>query len=296
VTKPFRSFPTWFFDYDNDGRLDLFVSGFKYKSAGAVARDVMGEGAGGGKGDKGVKARLFRNLGDMRFEDVSRETGVDKVLLTMGSNFGDIDNDGWPDFYCGTGEPDYAALYPNRMFWNDAGKAFQDVTTTGGFGHAQKGHGIAFGDLDNDGDQDIYAVMGGAYEGDVYPNALFRNPGHGRRWVTLVLEGVEANRSAIGARIAVRVAEPAASSSGGPGGERTIYATVGTGGSFGSSSLAQEIGLGDATSIHDITILWPGSGRRQVLTDVPMDVALRVVEGSAFTVPVELPQIPAGSG
>ncbi len=282
VTKPKRSFPTWFFDYDNDGRLDLFVSGFRYKSAGWVARDYVG------KDGKGVRAKLFRNLGGMAFEDVSESMEIDKVLLTMGSNFGDIDNDGWLDLYCATGEPDYGALYPNRMFRNGEGQIFQDATTAGGFGHAQKGHGIAFGDLDNDGDQDVYAVMGGAYEGDVYPNALFLNPGHDHHWLTLVLEGVEANRCAIGARVAVRVATPT--------GERTIHVTVGTGGSFGSSSLAQEIGLGDATSILDLTIRWPGSGRSQVLTDLPMDWALKVVEGATSAEPLHRPLIQLDRG
>lgn len=277
VTKPKRSFPTWFFDYDNDGRLDLFVSGFRYKSAGWVARDYLG------KDGKGVRAKLFRNLGGMAFEDVSEAMAIDKVLLTMGSNFGDIDNDGWLDLYCATGEPDYGALYPNRMFRNGQGQIYQDATTAGGFGHAQKGHGIAFGDLDNDGDQDVYAVMGGAYEGDIYPNALFLNPGHGHHWLTLVLQGIEANRCAIGARIAVRVATPA--------GERTIHVTVGTGGSFGSSSLAQEIGLGDATSILDLTIRWPGSGRSQVLTDLPLDAVLKVVEGASSVERLSRPPI-----
>ena len=93
------------------------------------------------------------------------------------------------------------------MFRNGAApegrRIFEDVTTAGGFGHLQKGHGIAFGDIDGDGDQDIYAVMGGWYSGDRYRNALFQNPGHGHHWITLRLEGQRANRFGVGARIAV---------------------------------------------------------------------------------------------
>ena len=49
------------------------------------------------------------------------------------------------------------------MFRNAEGKFFQDVTTSGGFGHLQKGHAVAFGDIDNDGNLDVFEVIGGAY-------------------------------------------------------------------------------------------------------------------------------------
>ena len=77
--------------------------------------------------------------------------GLYKVIPTMGLNFGDLDNDGWLDFYLGTGNPDLGSLIPNRMFRNAGGRSFQDVTTAGNFGHLQKGHAICFGDFDNDG-------------------------------------------------------------------------------------------------------------------------------------------------
>jgi hypothetical protein len=192
----------------------------------------------------------------------------------MGANFGDLDNDGFLDAYIGTGEPNLRSLVPNRMYRNEGGARFRNVTTAGGFGHLQKGHGIAFGDLDRDGDQDIYAVMGGAYVGDVAHNALFLNPGNAPgsegRWVTLQLEGRQANRSAIGARIRVRVRTA--------DGTRDIHAVVGTGGSFGSSSLQAELGLGDAREIEEIEIRWPSSGTITRLTDVALDQVHRIVE------------------
>ena len=291
VQEPVRSFPTWFFDADNDGWLDLFVAGYRWGSTGLVARDYLGQR------NKGVRAKLFHNNGgDGTFTDVSEEKGVHRVLPTMGSNFGDIDNDGWHDFYCGTGEPDFGAVYPNRMFLGDGAGGFLDVTTAGGFGHVQKGHGIAFGDLDNDGDQDVYAVMGGAYTGDVFPNALFLNPGTERRWLGLELEGVEANRSAIGARIRVRVAEPGPAEPGrsrGPLVERDIHRVVGTGGSFGASSLRQEIGLGEAHEVVELEVVWPGSGRVQRFGEVPLDRIVRLREGGGLEVQ-ERPGIPLG--
>jgi hypothetical protein len=191
----------------------------------------------------------------------------------MGTNFGDLDNDGFRDFYVGTGDPDLRSIVPNRMFRNDGGRRFQDVTTSGGFGHIQKGHGISFGDLDNDGDQDIHVNMGGAFTGDGYQNLLYENPGHGNRWITLRLEGTASNRSAIGARIRIEVD--------GPGGPRTIHATVTTGGSFGSSSLQQEIGLGAATAIREVEIAWPGSGRVDRFSGLEPDRIYGIREGDS---------------
>ena len=99
--------------------------------------------------------------------------------MPMGSNFGDLDNDGFPDFYLGTGYPNYEALMPNLMYHNQRGKAFANVTTAGGFGHLQKGHAVVFCDLDNDGDQDVFEQVGGAYPGDGFVDVMFKNPGFG---------------------------------------------------------------------------------------------------------------------
>jgi hypothetical protein len=198
----------------------------------------------------------------------------------MGSNYGDIDNDGHPDLYFGTGQPSLATLVPNRMFRNAGGRRFEDVTGPGGFGHLQKGHGVAFGDIDDDGDQDVYEVIGGAYAGDVYPNVLFLNPGNGNRWLTLELEGVRCNRSAIGARVRVIVDDET-------GREREIHALVGTGGNFGSSSLRQEMGLGQARAIKRLEVRWPGAREPQVVERVPLDRHVKLRQGAAEVAVVE---------
>jgi hypothetical protein len=114
VTEPYISFPTWFWDYNNNGWLDIFVSGYDVSNA-DVAREYLGMTV------EAEMPRLFRNNGDGTFTDVTNETGLNKVMYTMGSNFGDLDNDGYLDFYVGTGDPDMRALMPNRMFRNGMG-------------------------------------------------------------------------------------------------------------------------------------------------------------------------------
>ena len=131
VIEPIRrSFAAWFFDYDNDGWLDLFVSGYE-ASIENVARDYLGFPHGA------TRPRLYRNDGG-KFTEVGKEVGLDHAYLPMGANFGDLDHDGYLDIYLGTGDPFFETLTPNVMLRNDSGKRFQDVTTSGGFGHLQK--------------------------------------------------------------------------------------------------------------------------------------------------------------
>jgi hypothetical protein len=266
VTEPIASFPTWFFDYDNDGWEDIFVSGYAIQSVGDVLADYMGAKT------EAERARLYRNNRDGTFSDVTAPAKLFKVLHTMGSNYGDFDNDGWLDLYLGTGDPDLANLMPNRAFRNADGQLFQDVTTATGLGHLQKGHGVSFADLDHDGDQDIYHSLGGAYQGDFYANALFENPGETNQWVVLKLEGTDSNAVGIGARIKVVLA--------GASGERVIYRTASTGGSFGANPLRQQIGLGQASSIQRLEITWPVTGKTQTFTNVAANRFYLVKESS----------------
>jgi len=282
VTEPLHSFPTWFFDYDNDGWLDIFVSGYATKNVGDVAADYLGLPT------RAERARLYHNNHDGTFTDVTRAAGLYKVLITMGSNFGDIDNDGFLDFYLGTGDPLLDSVVPNRLFRNDGRGRFLDVTTSARVGHLQKGHGVSFADIDHDGDQDIFEEVGGAVSGDFYHNVLFENPGYGNHWIALKLEGVKSNRAAIGTRIKVVVRTT--------DGERAIYKTVGSGGSFGANPLRQEIGLGLATSISQAEIVWPASGTTQILKGLAMDRRYRVREGDAQAVPITVKTLDLSPG
>ncbi len=272
VAAPRESFATWFFDYDNDGWPDIFVAGYSMDSVNDVGLFEMG------KPYKAEVPRLFHNNRDGTFTDVTANAHLDRAILTMGANFGDLDNDGWLDIYLGNGEPAYEALLPNRMFRNDRGHVFQDVTTSGGFGNLQKGHAVAFADFENNGNEDVFEEMGGAFPGDTYQSTLYRNPGHGNHWITLALDGVQTNRAAFGARIMVEFREN--------GGVRRVYRTVGYGSSFGGNPLRQHIGLGKAMSIVKAEIFWPVTGKTQVLSGLEVDHAYRIREGAARAEPV----------
>ncbi|MEO3407262.1 CRTAC1 family protein [Mucilaginibacter sp. CAU 1740] len=263
-----RTFTTWFFDYDNDGWQDLEVSDYNfdhalsyYSAAEALGRPVPNAG----------NVFLYHNNHDGTFTNVTKQAGLDKVVYSMGGNFGDIDNDGYLDMYFGTGNPDFKSLVPNKFFKNIEGKRFADITSSSRMGNLQKGHGVAFADLRNRGYQDIFAQMGGAYIGDSYTSSLYLNPGNDNNWVSLKLEGVKANKAAIGSSIKLTFTEN--------GTKRSVYKTVSSGGSFGSSPLRQEIGIGKAQKIDDIEIKWAGSGTIQHFKNILPCQFLSITEG-----------------
>ena len=265
VTGPINGFACWFWDYDNDGRPDIWVNPFDASLSEVIADQV-------GRPRGGSRPCLYRNLGPEGFRDVAPEVGADRVVLPMGANFGDLDNDGFLDVYLATGKPDYSALMPNLMFRNVEGRRFEDVTATTGTGHLQKGHGVAFADWDRDGDADLFVDSGGASPGDKAHNLLFQNPGHGNHWLTVKLVGTKTNRGAIGAKIRVDLPSE---------GGRTVsrHRTIGSGGSFGGNPLACTIGLGAARSVATLEVDWPTSRTHQTFRDVPVDRSIEITEG-----------------
>jgi len=260
-----RSFATWFFDQDEDGRLDLWVSAYASSIADLAAEALW-------RPHGGTPPCLYRNGGAGRFTDVASELGLARPMLVMGANFGDVDNDGWLDLYLGTGDPLLESLMPNLCLRNAGGVRFVDVTGRSGLGHLQKGHGIAFADFDHDGDQDVFHELGGFVPVDRYQNALFENRGAGGHWLSLELVGTRTNRDGIGARLTLTLETP--------DGPRSLHRAAGSVSSFGGSTHRQEIGLGNATRVTRLEIRWPRSEAPQVFTDLPLDAFLRITEGA----------------
>ena len=261
------SFPCLFLDYDNDGRLDLFINDWKPNQAEIIAGYL------GLPVHISSAPHLFRNLGTEGFRDVSREVGLDRPVPTMAVNCGDIDNDGYLDLYLGSGWMSYSGLAPNRMLKNVDGRRFEDVTDSSRTGHLQKGHGVSFADYDGDGDLDLFAVLGGGYPGDKGYSALFQNPGQGKHWLKVKLVGTRTNRAALGARIRVDL-------EGDHDASRSIHRMIGTNGSFGGNSLVETIGLGEVTTVARLTVSWPTSRTVQTFPNVAADHAITITEGS----------------
>ena len=302
IDLPIRSFPAWFWDFDNDGALDLYVSAY---SAGIshLAANALGISLGTPSAAIGTESRmtyhnrpdlsedglprLYRGTGQGGFEEVARQHNLVQPNAPMGSNFGDLDNDGYLDFYLGTGYPDYKNLMPSVMYRNRQGIDFVDVTYAGGFGHLQKGHAVVFADLDNDGDQDIFEQMGGAFPGDGYSNVLYENPGFGNHFLTIKLVGVDSNRSAIGARIHAEILEN--------GERRSIYKHVNSGGSFGANPLRQTIGLGQAEEVEKLEIFWHTTGLTQTFHNVPLDKFIQITEGETQYITIEMKKLKLGA-
>jgi tetratricopeptide (TPR) repeat protein len=276
-----QSFATWFFDYDNDGWPDLFVTSYFF-SVDETLRSYLGL-------PHNVETlKLYRNMKNGTFKDVTAEVGLDRINVPMGANFGDIDNDGFLDIFLATGGPEYGALVPKMLLRNNEGKSFVDITASSGTGELHKGHGVAFADLGNNGWEDILVSVGGATPGDAHAFRVFQNPGNDNDWITVKLVGVKTNRSAIGARIHLMVDQD-----GQP--PRSIYRTVGSGGSFGASPLEQHIGLGKSLKIASLEIAWPASGTRQNFLNVGTNQFIEIKEFAKDYTRLKRPSFRLGS-
>jgi hypothetical protein len=264
VQTPYYSFATWFFDYDNDGWPDLFVADY-LTSVDEVMRSYLD------LPHQAETLKLYHNLHNGAFQDVTAQVGLDKVFMPMGANFGDVDNDGFLDIYLGMGTPSFATLTPHVLLRNKQGKSFVDITASSGTGELHKGHGVAFADLERTGHEDILTETGGAVPSDKHTLRVFQNPGNDNDWINVRLTGVKSNRSAVGAQIKITVENDG-------GTARSIYRTVGDTSSFGVNPLEQHIGLGHGARVLSLDVWWPATNTRQRFVQVQKNQFITIRE------------------
>ncbi len=252
-----------FGDFDRDGKLDITVTTFAYQPI-----------------------ELHRNSGPDEFTDLTwtAKTGQPTFRwVKWGIGFQDFDNDGWLDLMIANGhiytaidtlpgEPAYKE--PMLLFHNNGKSAFDEMANAAGLNDEplQSRRGIAFGDLNNDGNID--AVV---FNQNGPPSILLNDTKNSNHRVLFRLVGKESNRAAIGARVTVQA-----------GGVSQI-AEVRSGGSYLSQNdLRLHFGLGGESRMSSVVIAWP-SGKREELKDVASDAIYTIVEGSGITQTVPLP-------
>ncbi len=264
---PHNGFVCFFVDYNNDGWPDILTTSL-------APWDATVEGLRKGYAPANARAvnkdsnRLFRNNRDGTFSDVTYDAKLYYPMGTMGAGVADIDNDGYIDFYFGTGDPQMSRLEPNRFFRNNGNGTFSDLTRYVGFARpGNKGHGVAFVDLNGTGALDVFAQLGGHYPGDQAYDAMYHNlKASQNNWLEVDLQGVKSNRYAVGAQLTVKA------------GELIVYREVKGGEGFGSTNpYRQHFGLGKAAKIDSLEIRWP-SGARQSFRDVAPDQIIAVRE------------------
>jgi tetratricopeptide (TPR) repeat protein len=291
-------------DFDEDGRLDLFVA------------------------NDGTANFLFLNRGGMKFEEVGHDLGIAAAggggyRAGMGVARGDLDGDGRIDLVVTNFFGESSTFYQNL-----GGGLYTDRTAAVGLAAPSRyrlGFGVAFLDADTDGRLDLFTanghiaddrpeipyempaqiLLGGAdgrltdvsagagppfqvprlarglaigdldddgrvdaiVVGHEGPAAYFHNAGPGGHWITIRLEGTRSNRDAVGARVTIEA-----------GGRRQVADRFG-GGSYQSASDPRlHFGLGSSTRVDAVEVRWP-AGRVDHLRDLPADHVYRIREG-----------------
>ncbi|MCP5518457.1 MAG: CRTAC1 family protein [Verrucomicrobiales bacterium] len=291
ITRPGRAMGVGAFDYDEDGRPDVFVSNdamvnhlYHNEGGGRFVEGALLAGVGLGDvgqstgamavetGDLNADGRLdlfvpdftrsclYLNLGGGFFDCQTDRAGVAQVVgghIQWGAALADFDLDGDLDMYVSRGDANSLAGYPDCLLINNGAGHFTDGSKTGGswFEEQRSGRGVVRGDFDNDGRIDLLITNLNDSP------ALLRNvtPRDGHHWLTLRLSDPSGNRDALGARVFWEVDG------------RQVFREHVSGGSYCSSHDPRiHLGLGEARGLARLAVRWPG-GRVTELTDVAAD-------------------------
>ena len=273
-----KGYTNQIFDYDNDGKLDLYTgqyvvsSGVKWGFAPICTCSNLLKREGYQKREWQHASTIYKNMGDGTFKDMAADTHF-IPLGTMGADNGDWDNDGDQDIVMGAGGPYFQQAEP-YLFYENLGNGkfalrtpFYDLSLWG------KGHGASFGDYDHDGNLDLAINNGGATPGDIWPSMVLHNKGNANHWFEIGFKGNVAggtNSQAIGARVKVTA------------GGKTYLQELWTGSRFGAANTSRlHFGMAKNTKIDKVEIRWPNKKlATTVFTNVDVDQAIEVDEAT----------------
>ena len=264
IDEPQSSFGAVLTDFDHDGWLDLYLPQYLRQP-------------------QGNTSKLYLNNRDGTFRDVSAGAGV-TGQTDMGHNVGDLDADGCPDVYIGTGRPGAEEL---DILWRvfpdgSGGLSTEDLSDSSGItsGGPTRCHGMAIGDYDGDGDLDIYVNNGGPSQdsGMLEENFLWTNEGNDNGWVGIELDGVLSNRDGVGAHtIAIT-----------PSG-REIHRERDLGRGFcNTNSPVLHFGLGAEQTAEWIQIHWPSGIEQICYAPIPSSVQRIRETGLRIQAPLQI--------
>jgi hypothetical protein len=269
------------FDYDNDGDQDIFVSreGATYdhrlwrNNGNGTFTNVASE-AGLEKPQKGQGAAvadydndgfldiylasdvganfLFHNKGNGQFEEVANQAGVADTRRSVGCAWGDFDNDGWMDLYV----TNFCSA--NRLYFNNHDGTFTEHS--GITADPACSYSITLGDFNNDGFLDIY------HSNVEESSRLYKNSGNDNNWLQFQFIGVTSNRDGIGVRAEIYRS-----------GLKQIQEVSGGSGYAGQNSLILHFGLADADHVDSLIVHWP-SGTKQKMSNVQANQKLIIHE------------------
>ena len=230
-------------DYNNDGYLDLIITGFS------------------DRGNINI-LRLYKNNGDGTFDDVSNKAGF-HCIKTNSATWGDYDNDGYLDIYVST-----QFSYFDHLLHNDGDGTFSDMTSQEGITHpSNTTMNSVWADYDQDGFLDLYVNT--YYSEDLSKNYLYRNNGNDNNWLVVELKGSIGNKNGIGARVILFA--------------NTLFSIREVDGGLGTfqNSLPVEFGLGKVNKVDSLVIKWP-SGIVDTYRDIQPNQYLIARENEAL--------------
>jgi hypothetical protein len=230
-----------FGDYDGNGFLDMYVTDENYGA-------------------------LYTNIDGERFVDTSHPSGIaipSGQYAGWGSSLIDYDNDMNTDIFKINGEIQHLHGQEDQVFKNVLNRKFEDVSQSLGpyFSEENVGRGAAFGDIDNDGDIDVFiSNLGGSF-------TLLRNDlGNRNNWILIDLVGTVSNRDAIGAKVTVEAGE-----------DVRVSEKTSAGGYLSQNDPRLHFGLAQHSMIDRIEVRWP-SGTVQKLENIEPNQIITIQE------------------